>query len=137
MRKTLLALSFLSLLSLTAAGCTRPPEEKQPRTDTPVEELSPKTQEKTEPTLFYSKTCPHCHETLAYMEQNDLEEKLNIQIKETGDQLVVRELFQHAKTCGISTDSIGVPFLWDGKTCYIGSPNIKAWLDTEIIKNNP
>ena len=35
-----------------------------------------------------------------------------------------RELSQKASECGLSTNSVGVPFLWDGKTCLVGDADV-------------
>lgn len=35
-----------------------------------------------------------------------------------------KELEAKAKICGLPTNSIGVPFLWDGEKCLIGDQDI-------------
>ena len=35
-----------------------------------------------------------------------------------------KELTEKARICGLPTDSIGVPFLWDGEKCFIGDQDI-------------
>lgn len=84
-----------------------------------------KLQESNEIILFYGDGCPHCAIVEEYVSENNIESKLLFTKKEVyynnqnSDELVVK-----AKICGIPTDSIGVPFLWDGAKCLVGDQDI-------------
>jgi glutaredoxin len=81
------------------------------------------------PIYFYSDVCPHCAETEKWMEENNIEQKIKLIKKEVHDnQQNAQELTKAAISCNIKTDAIGVPFLYAEKKCYLGSPNIEAYL---------
>jgi len=84
--------------------------------------------------LYYGSTCPHCHETIEWMEKNQVEKKVSIVRKEVyANKQNSRELLMRAKSCGLDTSRIGVPFMYTiGGKCLIGTPNIKAYLTTEL-----
>lgn len=82
------------------------------------------------PVFYYGNTCPHCSDVEEWMEENKIEEKIKIIKKEVYDnQANSLELVEVAKKCGLSTNGIGVPFLYtpEGK-CLIGTPDIIAYL---------
>lgn len=37
-----------------------------------------------------------------------------------------------ARVCGLNTNSIGVPFLWDGSNCLIGDCDIISFFEAEL-----
>ncbi len=75
--------------------------------------------------LFYSDNCPHCKIVEDYLKQYQIDKKISFAQKEVYyNQNNTKELEIKAKICGLPTDSIGVPFLWDGKKCLIGDQNI-------------
>jgi len=75
--------------------------------------------------LFYGSGCPHCAAVKDYMAKNNLSAKAKITEKEVYfDRNNALELQARAKDCGLSTDRIGVPFLWDKGQCVIGDVNI-------------
>ena len=79
--------------------------------------------------LYYSNTCSHCKIVEDFIDQNSIAQKISFQSKEVSEnQANSIELATKAQKCSISTDSIGVPFLWDGSNskCIIG--------DTDIIQ---
>lgn len=79
--------------------------------------------------LYYSNTCSHCKIVEDFISQNNISQKISFQSKEVSEnQANSIELATKAQKCSISTDSIGVPFLWDGSAskCIIG--------DTDIIQ---
>ena len=78
--------------------------------------------------LFYADSCPHCAIVEKYIEDNDIKGKISFTQKEVSrSQNNIGELTEKAEICGLSTDSIGVPFLWDGKNCLIGDQKIIAF----------
>ena len=75
--------------------------------------------------LFYGDGCPHCALVEQYVSENNIESKVQFTKKEVyNNQQNASELTAKAKACGMATDSIGVPFLWDGSTCLVGDQPI-------------
>ncbi|MFA5359929.1 MAG: hypothetical protein WC349_03150 [Patescibacteria group bacterium] len=75
--------------------------------------------------LFYGDGCPHCKIVEDYIGKNNIKEKFSFIQKEVYyNKTNANELGEKAKICGLATDSIGVPFLFDGKKCYIGDQDI-------------
>ena len=75
--------------------------------------------------LFYGDGCPHCALVEKYIDDNSIEAKVSFTKKEVYyNKDNASDLTAKAKTCGMATDSIGVPFLWDGSTCLVGDQPI-------------
>ncbi len=71
--------------------------------------------------LFYGDGCSHCALVEKFIKDNNIQNKVSFVEKEVfGDDVNANELVQKATTCGVATDSVGVPFLWDGSHCVIG-----------------
>ena len=83
--------------------------------------------------LFYGDGCPHCAIVEDYIKENNIKEKLSFEEKEVYyNQNNAKELEAKAKICGLPTDSIGVPFLWDGSKCYAGDQDITDFFNQKI-----
>lgn len=81
------------------------------------------------PIFFYGNTCPHCADVEKWMRENKIEEKIKIIKKEVYDNREnARELTKAAEKCGLSTESIGVPFLYVEEKCFIGTPDVINYL---------
>lgn len=75
--------------------------------------------------LFYGDGCPHCEIVEAYIKENKIQEKISFAQKEVySNQINAKELEAKTKFCGLPTNSIGIPFLFDGKKCFIGDQDI-------------
>lgn len=75
--------------------------------------------------LFYGTTCPHCKIVEEYIDNNNIESKIDIEYKEIySNSLNAQELRNKASSCGFDVQSVGVPFLWDGSNCYMGDSDI-------------
>jgi glutaredoxin len=75
--------------------------------------------------LFYGDGCPHCENVDAFVAENGIETKVPFVKKEVfNNQTNAAEMADFAKQCGLATDSIGVPFLWDGRNCFTGDIDI-------------
>ncbi|PIR67099.1 MAG: hypothetical protein COU51_00290 [Parcubacteria group bacterium CG10_big_fil_rev_8_21_14_0_10_36_14] len=75
--------------------------------------------------LFYGDGCPHCTIVEEYIKENSIGDKISFAQKEVCyNQNNAKKLGAKAKICGLPTDSIGVPFLWDGEKCLIGDQDI-------------
>jgi hypothetical protein len=82
--------------------------------------------------LFYGQGCPHCADVEKFISQNNIDSKLKITRLEVwynkSNQML---LGQVALKCGITGDSVGVPFLYDGNgKCYIGETDVPSFLKT-------
>ena len=79
--------------------------------------------------LFYGDGCPHCAKVEKYIKENKIKEKLSFEEKEVYyNKNNAKELEEKAKICGMPTNSIGVPFLWDGSKCLTGDQDIINFL---------
>ncbi|MEK7664768.1 MAG: hypothetical protein AAB361_01355 [Patescibacteria group bacterium] len=82
--------------------------------------------------LFYGEGCPHCKIVDDYIAENKIEEKVSFVRKEIyNDYDNQKILVEKAKICNIATDSIGVPFLWDGEKCLVGDQSIINFFKTK------
>lgn len=95
------------------------------------------TNQKNQPTseivLFYGLGCPHCAIVEEYIKQNNIQSKISFVQKEVYyNQNNAKELEEKAKICGLPTNLIGVPFLWDGKRCIIGDRDIINFFKQKI-----
>jgi glutaredoxin len=94
-------------------------------------------EEKPEEDIFYwGATCPYCHDVQKWMEEQGVEEKIKITSKEVyNNQANYSELITRAKSCGLNTQRVGVPFFYtiDGN-CLVGYPDIIEYLTEKISK---
>jgi len=80
---------------------------------------------KSEIIFFYGDSCPHCQIVEKFIDENKIKDKISFISKEVyNNKQNSNELVAKAKICGLPTDSIGVPFLWDGQKCLIGDQPI-------------
>jgi len=83
--------------------------------------------------LFYGDGCPHCTTIEEYIKENNISDKVSFIKKEVYyNQNNAKELEDKAKICGLPTDLIGVPFLWDGKKCLVGDQDIINFFKQKI-----
>jgi len=86
--------------------------------------------------LFYGDGCPHCAIVEEYIKENNINDKISFAQKEVYyNQSNAKELEAKAKICGLPTDSIGVPFLWNGEKCLIGDQDIIEFFSQKINEN--
>ncbi|MDD2732154.1 MAG: hypothetical protein PHI53_03085 [Candidatus Pacebacteria bacterium] len=86
--------------------------------------------------LFYGDGCPHCAIVEDYIKSNNIKEGLSFEEKEVyNNRKNADELAAKAKICGIPTDYIGVPFLWDGSKCYVGDQEIISFFNQKTNEN--
>lgn len=83
--------------------------------------------------LFYGTECPHCKNVEDFIAQNKIDEKIKITRMEVWhNQNNAATLAQVAVKCGITGNSVGVPFLYDGNgKCYIGEVDVPNFLKTQ------
>ena len=79
--------------------------------------------------LYWGTTCPHCKATKEFIEENKITEKVNLVEKEVYENAKNQaELGKIAGFCQLDPNSVGVPFMFAEGKCYIGSPDIEAYL---------
>jgi len=72
--------------------------------------------------LFYGQDCPHCKNVDDFVVQNKIEDKIKFTKLEVwynkDNQVILAEV---VLKCGITSNQVGVPFLYDGNNkCYVG-----------------
>ncbi|MFA6184337.1 MAG: hypothetical protein WC682_04535 [Parcubacteria group bacterium] len=74
---------------------------------------------------YYGEECPHCENVIAYLDQNDIYNKVKFVKKEVWhNQENGKELTQAATKCGLDPKNIGVPFVYSEGKCYMGDPDV-------------
>jgi hypothetical protein len=75
--------------------------------------------------LFYGQGCSHCANVDKYIAENNVKERVTFAELEVFSNEDNAELLRDkAVICGLATNSIGVPFLWDGSKCMVGDQDI-------------
>lgn len=88
--------------------------------------------------LYWGTTCPHCHDTIEWIEKNKIEKIITIVRKEVyNNQTNSLELSAKAKSCGLDEMNIGVPLMYTTQgECLIGTPNITSYLEQKVNQEN-
>lgn len=75
--------------------------------------------------LFYGDGCPHCANVDEFIKENKIDEKISFEKKEVfNNQDNAKELVDLSQKCGLPSDQVGVPFLWDDSKCYVGDTDV-------------
>jgi len=85
--------------------------------------------------LFYGEGCSHCVNVDKFIQDNDIENKIRFDKKEVFyNRENANLLAEKAQICGMPTDNIGVPFLWEEstKTCKSGDADIINYFKAKI-----
>lgn len=83
--------------------------------------------------LFYGDTCPHCKIVDAYVEENNVREKVDFVDKEVyNNRANALDLQRKAGICGLPSKNIGVPFLFDGEKCLVGDKDIIDYFASKL-----
>ena len=113
---------FTLVLIFSFFALSQEKDKSQPQAN---ELTSQENQQSSQIILFYGDGCPHCAIVEEYIKENSIGDKISFAQKEVYyNQNNAKELGAKAKICELPTDSIGVPFLWDGKDCLIGDQDI-------------
>lgn len=86
-------------------------------------------------TLYFGSGCPHCKNLEKWLEENKVAEKVKYSRKEVWDNKVNQaELNKKADICGLKSDEVGVPFLFDNVTskCLSGETDIENYFKGKI-----
>ena len=85
--------------------------------------------------LFYGDGCPHCKNVDDYIAANNVATKVSFEEKEVfNNQSNAKILENVAGFCGLPTDKVSVPFLWDGqnKKCMVGDIDVINFFSEKI-----
>ena len=83
--------------------------------------------------LFYGDGCPHCKNVDDFISTNKIEEKVKfIKLEVFNNKDNANILIEKAGICKMQTESVGVPFLWDGKGCVVGDQEIVKFFQNKI-----
>ncbi|MCX6720534.1 MAG: hypothetical protein NTW11_01905 [Candidatus Staskawiczbacteria bacterium] len=83
--------------------------------------------------LFYGRECPHCKDVEDFISANNIAGKVSfVQSEVWHNKSNAALLGQKVQICKITTDTVGVPFLFDGNNkCYIGKPDVIDFLNAQ------
>jgi glutaredoxin len=88
-----------------------------------------------EPVYYYGVTCPYCQVVQAWLEENQVLDKVPYTKKEVwNSRQNAAELAKVAASCGINASEIGVPFLFAEEKCLIGAPDIIAYFEAKLAE---
>jgi glutaredoxin len=77
---------------------------------------------------YYGAECPHCKRINEFLESEKIAEKVSFTKKEVWhDAGNAKEMTVAAAQCNIDKNNIGVPFIFDNGTCFIGEPDVKKF----------
>lgn len=83
--------------------------------------------------LFYGDGCPHCKIVDDFVKANNIETKVKfIRLEVFNNKDNAKVLSERAQACGLLTDQIGVPFLWNGKTCIVGDQDVIKFFQEKV-----
>lgn len=120
---------FIAVLIFSFFALSQEKDNIQTQTSKPIN------QQASEIILFYGNGCPHCALVDEYVSQNGVEAKVPFVKKEVYyNKQNADDLASKAKICGVPTDSIGVPFLWDGSRCLVGDQDIIEFFKSKTIE---
>ncbi|TSC93792.1 MAG: Uncharacterized protein Athens101428_534 [Candidatus Berkelbacteria bacterium Athens1014_28] len=86
-------------------------------------------------TLYFGNGCPHCKNLEDWLEKNNIADKVKYNRKEVWyNKTNSAELSKKAEICGLKSDEVGVPFLFDDATskCLTGEPDIENYFKGKI-----
>lgn len=113
---------FILVLIFSFFALSQEKNKNQSQTNKPAKKEN---QQTSQIILFYGNGCSHCANVEEYIEKNKIKDKISFTQKEVYyNQDNAKELRAKAKICGLLTDSIGVPFLWNEKKCLTGDQDI-------------
>ncbi len=84
-------------------------------------------------TLFYGDGCPHCANVEAFIARYNVTSTIPLAEREVyHNQQNAALLTQAASGCGLPTDAIGVPFLWNDGKCLVGDQPIIDFFKSKL-----
>lgn len=83
--------------------------------------------------LFFGDGCPHCKIVSDFIKANNVASKVKFtELEVFNNQNNAKILAQKAQVCKIDQSQIGVPFLWDGKTCIVGDQDVIKFFQNQL-----
>ncbi len=93
--------------------------------------FAPKLDSETSIILFTGETCPHCKDVENYVYDNNLENILDLSIKEVYNDLNNAQLFEEKfENCLFQPREYGIPLLWHERNCILGPVEIINYLNS-------
>ena len=82
---------------------------------------------------FYGQGCPHCADVDTFVAANNIAQKVKwTKLEVWYNKSNAALLAQVAQKCGITSGSVGVPFLYDGNgKCFIGETDVISFLKNQ------
>lgn len=82
---------------------------------------------------YWGTTCPYCHDVMDWMDENQVQDKLNVVRKEvSGNQQNAAELSQRAQSCGMG-EEVPIPFMYtSGGECLFSATPIIEYLEQKL-----
>jgi glutaredoxin len=83
--------------------------------------------------LFYGRECPHCQDVEKFLSDNNIAQKVkydSIEVWHNEDNANLMK--EKAKECGLDQSKIGVPLVYGGGKCYVGTPDVEAFFKQQI-----
>jgi glutaredoxin len=117
------AVIIIAVFAANSAGFFKPQPEVFPETGRII--------------LFYGEECPHCKDLELWMTENGINDKVSMDKLEVWYNKDNQNLLRGAaKLCNIAENSVGVPLLWDGQGCVIGTEPIEEFFNQKIEQQN-
>jgi len=85
--------------------------------------------------IYYSEKCPHCKNVEAFIEENEIDSKINITRKEIINNLTNKAEFTKViEYCKINPEEAGVPFIYisEENKCIMGDADIINFLKEKL-----
>ncbi len=88
--------------------------------------------------LFEGNNCSHCMAVENFIKSNKIESKVTFTRLEVFDNTDnANILADKAQICGLNSGQVGVPLLWDGKTCIVGYVDVIKFFESQNTKKAP
>ena len=122
-KKLKIFIAFIVLVIIVAGGTAYWLTRKSPTYSSPQVLGAQATQSTI---FFYGQECPHCQDVEKFNSDNHIADKVKYDSVEVWhNQDNANLMLQKAKECGITEDQVGVPFVWSGGKCYVGTPQVE------------
>jgi len=128
---------IISLITIVIVG-SKDKDNQITQIDSEITQENESVDETNAEILYWGTTCPHCHDTIEWIEKNKIEEIISIVRKEVyNNQSNSLELSVKAKSCGLDEMNIGVPLMYTSQDeCLIGTPDITSYLEQKFNQEN-
>ena len=81
---------------------------------------------------YYGEECPHCHDVIKFLDENDIASKVDFAKKEVWHNKENQEkMLEKVAECGLDPETVGVPFLYAKGECLIGTPKVTGFFRVE------